>query len=619
MIQSAFSLNPSQRRAVDHQGGPLLVTAGPGTGKTRTLTCRIADLVVRRNTPPESILALTFTNRAAGEMRARLKILLGEEPCEPAEPDPGAGRPGAPGTGRVQRMFIGTFHALGLLLVRENHRLLGFEREPVLYDEEDRVALIRGLPRAPGAGTGRAAVDGLLERMRKAAAHWSPGADEDHGRDEEVELYEKQKRLEGAVDFDDLILLPLDLFQRRPDRLDHYRGRWRHVLVDEYQDVNHAQVALLRQLAGAAESVTAIGDPDQAIYSFRGSDPAHFLRFGEDFPGAEVVRLGDNYRSTVTIINASDRIIRGRDREGERAAARPREGQGLLLEISRFATDKAEATFVGRRIERMAGGDIAVLYRLNAQARELCAALDRGGIPFQRVGIGQAGRDQASRAVLALARLVVRAGGNAARRTLESLGMKEKTIRSALDAIRPAPETQADLLLRAGRVLTGALPGRADAMTQAAAALALRAGDEGGGLFDFITAAPLAVREDPFAARCEKVTLSTLHAAKGLEFPVVFIIGMEDGLIPFLREGEEDRDGLLDEERRLLYVGMTRARDRLLLSSARRRFLFGRSEERVVSPFLEEMPSDLVQFVREKQAPSPRRDGKRKDGQMDLF
>ncbi len=620
MPESSLALNDSQKDAVHFAGRRLLVVAGPGTGKTRTLTSRIAFLIENRGVDPESILALTFTNRAADEMGARLTETLGPTRANP--------------------IFIGTFHALGFEIVRKEWPSLGFRQPPVIYDEDDKRDLVSHLLAETGRGTLRSTIETALASIADRSADRSIAP-----------LYREAKISESALDFDDLITLPVELLGHDPERLASYKARWRHIFVDEYQDVNADQVALIKLLEGQAESFMAIGDPDQAIYSFRGSDVKHFARFAEDFPESRVLHLRDNYRSTVTIIEASDQIIRRNQRLAACAPrSRPHNIKGLRLQIDSLPSDRAESGFVMRTIENLVGGvgrfglddvrceeecddeygfsDIAVLYRLNAQASPLCAALDEAGIPYQRVGTGRKRTDRLERAILALARLAGLAGpveeAGASCRTLGSLKIDMGEIvssfrsRIAEEKPRQVPRS-AHLVHAAGEVLAASLPSKADELRSLSRRLVERAALSDASRLDFVPAAALVNSEDPWVARSEKITLSTIHAAKGLEFPVVFITGLEEGLIPFIGDDEPDRAAALEEERRLLYVGMTRAKNRLHLTSARRRFLFGRTLEGGPSPFVREISDDLVRFVRAGPGRKKKNSSGSGDSQMGLF
>jgi len=691
-------LNASQRRAVDHAGGPLLVVAGPGTGKTRTLTHRIAHLVRSGRCAPGEILALTFTDRAAEEMRARLASLL----------DPGD----------AEGPFIGTFHALGLDIIGSDWGLLGFSAAPVLYDEQDREALLREVIRDARFHSGGDNRRVLARLAIKGPRRGRRTPESDPQLVEVLDLYRQRKKIESAVDFDDLITLPLQLLTDNAERLHSYQDRWRHIFIDEYQDVDAVQIELVKSLAGRCASLMAIGDPDQAIYSFRGADVEHFLSFPRDFPGTTVIHLDENFRSTVTIVTASAELITcNRKRMTDLPRSRPRGGRGLRLEVQTLSSDRAEAIFIARRTAQLVGGlgcyglederggrggspadplepvalgdesegisqqqdrereqeefsfgDIAVLYRLNALAPRLCEAFEHAGIPYQRVGTERDRTSVAARALLALSRLaalelsrrveigdgeVTESGSgietswpSAPRRTLKELGVEPDEVVHALSLrlrragegtfeqrppvtaplfesssyLEAAVPGAAALLVEAGRVLAAALPRSATDLKRAAGELADEAARTAPRSLDQLNTLVLSRHEDPFVARCERVTLSTLHASKGLEFPVVFIAGAEEGIIPYIRDDEEDPAAALEEERRLLYVGMTRAKMRLVISSAGRRFLFGEERRPCPSPLLAPVSEDLLDLV-EKAAhkPSTRRRGKEAPGQLGLF
>jgi DNA helicase-2/ATP-dependent DNA helicase PcrA len=618
-------LDPLQLRAVKHPGGPLLVKAGPGTGKTRTLTHRIAYLIREEGVAPESVTAITFTRRAAQEMRDRLKALLESD--------------------AIARCFIGTFHALGFEIIRRDAGTLGFERVPVIFDEEDQKAILREALGELGCKGGSRIVDRIRHALDSCINRGKEieGAEEGIALDSVHEVYSKMKRRECAVDFNDLIRLPLELFDGEPARLAAYHEKVRHLFIDEYQDVNGLQVELLRLIGCEADSIMAIGDPDQSIYAFRGSEVRNFLDFPDRFPGADLLQLRDNYRSSVTIVDASSQVIeRNRERMAAADPGRSKRTKGVRLEQRALPTDRSEAAFVAKRIQQLTGGmgrygledsfsderdeelplfgfnDIAVLYRLNVQSRELGQALDKAGIPFQQVGTGREDRDPLERLLLAAARQGMNPACRAADRILDSLKVGKAQIEEALAALSESDsQRDASPFQVAAKVLGQYLPESAQGLLDAAERLNRRRALEGESDAAFLGGAPLAIREDPFDAKSAKVTLSTLHGAKGLEFPVVFIAGLEEGIMPFIREDESNRDSALEEERRLLYVGMTRAGSELYLIRARKRFLFGRRLEGRPSPFLKDISDDLVRFVRESPKPRPRK--KKDDGQKSLF
>jgi DNA helicase-2/ATP-dependent DNA helicase PcrA len=555
-------LDPEQWAAAEITRGPLLIVAGPGTGKTRTLTHRLARLIAEHGVPPEQCLAITFTRRAAGEMRARLEALLGE---------------------RAARVPVMTFHALGLSILEEHGARLGLA-QPVHV--ASRGECVRLLQKALGASEQKAAR--LLarisrEKRRGPAGEPAPGvspAPDDPEKAKALALYNKRLRAAHQVDFDDLVALPVGLLESNQDLADHYRSRYRWISVDEYQDVDRLQYRLIRLLAPPDGNLCAIGDPDQAIYGFRGSDVSHFQRFQEDYPSARTISLTRNYRSTRTIVDASLQVmepaslITGRTLEA-RAQGPER------IEIHECATDRAEAEFVVHTIEQMIGGhtffsmdsgrvgihegealsfgDFAVLYRTDAQAEPLVEAFARSGMPFQK------------RSHDALAD---QPGVQALVRAMEEL---------------PEGQTVADRLSEAAAQLGDADPQVAPALP----ALRLLAERHGENMHEFLCELALGVDVDLWDPGADRVALLTLHAAKGLEFPVVFLVGCEDGLTP-LHWGSLD-EAALAEERRLLFVGMTRAQDQLVLTHARKRRRHGKVQPCRPSPFLDDVQRHLLE------------------------
>jgi DNA helicase II / ATP-dependent DNA helicase PcrA len=512
-------LDPDQRAAAEAPDGPLLIVAGPGTGKTRTLTHLLAHRIRDRGVPPERCLAVTFTRRACAELRDRLRALL---------------------PGRADRVLVTTFHGLGLRLVRELHEPLGLSPDVRVADEES------GRDAAP------------------------------HGRD--------------LVDLDDLITLPAGALEADERLLDAYRRRWTEVCVDEYQDVDEAQYRLLRLLCGPGANLRAIGDPDQAIYGFRGADVGFFLRFDQDYPGARRVQLTRGYRSTPTIVRAALQVVAPAALVPDRALTAERrdlpDGPVVLLQA---AGEQEEAEAVAEVIERLLGGssfwaldrgsgaegglqlsfsDFAVLYRTDAQAAPLAVALARRGFPFQK-------------------------------RSHDRLA-DHPGVQAVLRALREQPPAAAPVAARvrdaAWAALEGAPAERAAEVRAAAELLAPLAADSGDDQGRFLTELALGAEIDTWDPRADRISLLTLHAAKGLEFPVVLITGCEDSLLPLRwsrRAGPGDADP--DEERRLLFVGMTRATTRLVLTSARTRTRTGRALARAPSPFLADIDAGLLE------------------------
>ena len=541
-------LDALQRVAASAPGGPLLIVAGPGTGKTRTLTHRIAYLCADMGVLPRQCLAITFTRRAAEEMRTRLAGLLG-----PA----------------AEEVTVATFHALGLTILREN-------------------AAAAGLPE-----TFR-----IAEEAEREAARAEAG--------EDGTAYLKLLRAADLVDVDELVSLPLELLREDPALAERYRTRWPWIFVDEYQDVDAAQYELLRMLCPADGNINAIGDPDQAIYSFRGADVSFFLRFAEDFTDARVVRLTRNYRSSAPILAAAvqaiapSTLVRGRRLDPARV-----DPEAPLVGRYHAASVADEADFVVRTVDELVGGvshrsldsgrvdgravtpgtlsfsDIAVLYRTDAQAAAIVDALSRAGIPVQKRSHDRL-RDRPG--VAAIARELRLAGGlggsTAARVRLAGQVLAQRYVTPSLSD-PPEAAVTADDVWAAVDLLTP---------------LALRCGDD---LERFLSELATGAEVDALDPRAEAVTLLTLHAAKGLEFPVVFLVGCEDGLLPLRLPGASatgaDRDEEIAEERRLFFVGLTRAQDRLYVSHASRRFRHGKELQMRPSRFLDAIDAGLFE------------------------
>jgi superfamily I DNA/RNA helicase len=599
---SPGQLNPEQRRAVEHGNGPALVLAGPGTGKTAVLAARVAHLVRSRGVPPERITAVTFTNRAAGEMRERLGLLL---------PDP-----------RVrERVRVGTFHALGLALLKSYGERLDLAWPFTIVNREQSEELLASLPACP---KGRAAALAETLSLARQADEEDPasGGGQTPSR-ELLTQYEATLALHNAVDLDDLLRLPVRLLAGHPEILEQVRARMTHLLIDEYQDVNAVQYRLLRLLMPAGDApLFAIGDPDQAIYGFRGADPRFLGRFLQDYPQAGVYALPTSYRCSETILRASSAVLPpGRERR-PRAAAGPAE-RPVRLRISEHASEASEAEHVARTIEGLMGGtsflsageqasvvrsfaDIAVLCRVARQMDPLAKALADHAIPFQAASDEPWLRQEPARSILRILQ-ALRAPGN----TLARERVLQARLASAEDLQRWRRGFEQD------GDLAALLPVVAAAFPESEAALAslVRLVSEcGGGIDDFLESALLGSEPDALAREAERVSLLTLHAAKGLEYACVFITGCEDGLLPYTLPSRRPADP--QEERRLFYVGMTRARSYLYLSHARRRFLFGRELRLPPSPFLAGLGEELAERLSPDPQAPPREPAAQ---QLDLF
>ncbi|HVR70821.1 MAG TPA: UvrD-helicase domain-containing protein [Vicinamibacteria bacterium] len=627
-------LNEQQREAVLASEGPVLILAGAGSGKTRVITHRIAHLVRERGVPSEAVLAVTFTNKAAGEMKARTESLLAGQPL---------------------RSWISTFHSLCVRILRREAEAAGLARDFVIYDEDDQLAAVREAIRALDLSEKLHPPRRLLSRISAAK---NAGRDPvEEGESDAVGVYarvaaryEQTLAAAHALDFDDLLLRTVALLDADAAVRDAYRGRFRYVLVDEYQDTNRTQYELVRHLAGRDGNITVVGDEDQSIYSWRGADIRNILDFEADFPGARTLRLEDNYRSSQAILDAASALVaHNRQRKGKTLRATRAGGEPVRLHQAADEFEEA-AWVVGQLAARRGPGRAAVLYRMNAQSRLLEEALMRRGLPYTVIGgVGFYARREV-KDLLAYLRLVTNpADGMALRRILNvpARGIGARTLEEiervaaerrlslwdALGAVEeerklPARATQPlarfrelILSLRAGRDATGVkdLLQRILEASGYAAALAQEdtheSQDRLENLAELLSAAAehdtreeaptpagfldrvSLLSESDVVRDDAPVVLMTLHSAKGLEFDWIFLAGMEEGLIPHARSLSSDAG--LEEERRLCYVGMTRARARLFLTFAQSRQVFGQRRLGEPSRFLGEIPRAAVTLTSE--------------------
>ena len=637
-----LALNPAQREAVEHVHGPLLVLAGAGSGKTRVLTTRIASLIDRHGVPPDRIFAVTFTNRAAGEMKERIGRLLGRDPSG---------------------LWIGTFHALSARLLRREAELLGFTRRFTIYDEDDRLSLIKRLMDQRGHSTKLfppRAVQALISAAKNRMVPPSELAASPFDRLATVaaDVYGAMGpalKAANAMDFDDLLLHPLTLFREHRERLRAYQERFGFILVDEFQDTNRAQYELIR-LLGAHGNVCAVGDDDQSIYGWRGADVRNMQDFLRDFPNPRLVRLEENYRSTQIVLDAANGVIaENAGRIGKTLTTRRRGGEMVTLLAA--ADERDEAEWVARELERRSAAgewryaEMAVLYRTNSQSRALEEAFRRAGVPYRligaisfydrrevkdllaylrlaanpsddeaflrAVGVPRRGLGETSLAVLGQAAAHWGKPLLAAARGADMVPDLRPNVRGAFRAFakliddlaeRAAHLAPADVLEHVIRaidyeaVLHAEGPEGADRWENVRELVASAADwseevsddpESGTPLERFLAEAALLSSAETVVGSEEGVTLMTLHTAKGLEWPVVVLTGLEHGLFPLAR-AEEQSDGL-EEERRLCYVGLTRAKDKLYLTWARARRRGGELRPGIPSRFLKALPPGIVE------------------------
>ncbi len=637
------ALNPAQREAVEHVHGPMLVLAGAGSGKTRVLTTRIATLIERHGVPPQRIFAVTFTNKAAGEMKQRIGRLLQRDPSG---------------------LWIGTFHALSARLLRREAELLGFSRHFTIYDEDDRLSLVKRIQEQRGHSVKLfppKAVQALISSAKNRMVppeELASAASFDRLAQVAADVYGAvgpALKAANAMDFDDLLLHPLTLFREHPDRLRAYRDRFSFILVDEFQDTNRAQYELIR-LLGAHGNVCAVGDDDQSIYGWRGADVRNMQAFLKDFPGTRLVRLEENYRSTQVVLDAANGIIaENSGRLGKTLVTRRRGGE--LVTLLAAADERDEAEWVVRELERRraAGdwqyGEMAVLYRTNSQSRALEEAFRRAGVKYRLVGAISFYERREVKDLLAYLRLLANPADDEAflrAIAVPRRGLGESSLatlgRTAAQWSKPLLETAriADRVpeLRPNarealrnfarlvdeQAVQSALLPPAEVLERIIAAIDYEAvllaeGSEGVDRWEnvrelvasaanwseeatddpesgtplerFLAEAALLSAVDTAVGPEEGVTLMTLHTAKGLEWPVVVLTGLEHGLFPLAR-AEEQPDGL-EEERRLCYVGLTRAKDKLYLTWARARRRGGELRPGIASRFLRALPPDIVE------------------------
>ncbi len=637
------SLNEMQKRAVFQTDGPVLILAGAGSGKTRVLTHRIAYLIEEMNIPDYQILAITFTNKAAKEMRERAENLLGQN---------------------VQNAWICTFHSACVRILKRYADRLGFESRFTIYDPEDQKAMVRRImkelnisdkmftPRAVLAEISKAKNDFILPKQytKRASAN-------DLFRRKTAMIYEAyQKALyeNQAMDFDDLLLKTVELFSDNPDVLAYYQHKFRYIMVDEYQDTNMVQYQLIRLLSSSHRNLCVVGDDDQSIYRFRGANIRNILDFEKDFPDAMVVRLEQNYRSTGKILKAANGVIRhNEERKDKTLWTQNPEGENVI--VHEAATENEEAGYVASMIKELTEKqsyryeDIAILYRTNAQSRALEERLGRGTIPYKLYGGTPFYQRKEIKDILCYLRLVCndrdyvagsriintpsRGIGDVTSEKLRSfaenngMGMVEvceiayeveelkrsskklgafaerimrfrqmedtvsiaKLIRQIIDDIGYQEYLrQEDPLKYEDRMQNiDELIGRADQYESDA-----KKDQDESSLEGFLDELALVAAIDDFAEGENYVSMMTLHSAKGLEFPIVFITGMEDGLFPGYMSMEDEEE--MQEERRLCYVGITRAKDKLFMTYAKERHVHGQPQSSKKSRFLSELPSSVA-------------------------
>jgi DNA helicase II / ATP-dependent DNA helicase PcrA len=628
-------LNSAQREAAKNVNGPVMVVAGAGSGKTRVLTFRIAYLL-SLGVRPDSVLALTFTNKAAGEMKERITGLVGEG---------------------SRQLWMGTFHSIFARVLRFEAERIGYERNFTIYDSDDSLSLIRGIMNSlgiPGQQFSPSAIRSRISRAKNAMQ--SPSVMRDGPADPMTEKtaavfeeYERRLKKSNAMDFDDLLLKPLELFNRHADVLERYQYRFKYILVDEYQDTNRVQYLLIKELARLNRNVCVVGDDAQSIYGFRGADIKNILDFEKDYPDCAIHRLEQNYRSTKTILAAAGSVIKRNSNQIPKTLWTEND-EGEQVTVHTCSDDREEGYRIVSTVQdeirkkKLGLKDFAVLYRTNAQSRSIEDALRRTGIPYVIVGgvafykrkeikdvlayLGVIANPRDEESILRIINVPARGIGDTsvkklreaagARGLYEAMAMPEvmgELPERTQRAVRNFRNILAKFIALKDQTSVGELAralvddigimkayeeentpeslNRIENIRELVSALSeFSVRDGGGSLEDFLQEVSLVSDVDQAEFGRNAVTLMTLHAAKGLEFPVVFVSGLEEGLFP-LGGATNDRQDL-EEERRLMYVGMTRAREKLHLSWAITRYRYGELSYSTRSRFLDEIDRTLI-------------------------
>lgn len=635
--QLVHGLNPEQRKAVETTEGPLLIMAGAGSGKTRVLTHRIAYLVREKGVSPYNILAITFTNKAAREMKARVGGLMG---------------------GEGESIWISTFHSMCVRILRRDIDRIGYERNFTILDSGDQLSVIKGILKDKNVDSKKFEPRGILASISNAknelitAGEYKKEAVGFYDKmvGDVYEAYEKKLKRNQALDFDDLIMVTIQLFERVPEVLEYYQRKFQYIHVDEYQDTNHAQYLLVKLLAARFKNLCVVGDSDQSIYGWRGADISNILSFEKDYPKAAVILLEENYRSTKRILEAANSVIENNsNRKPKKLWTSNSEGKKIFYH--KALTEKEEAAYVVSKIQELKRpyNDIAILYRTNAQSRVLEEYFMKSNIAYTMVGGTKFYDRKEIKDILAYLRLVsnndddisltrivnvpkrgVGAGtldklNNVATsydlplfevlNRIEMAGISAKVSKQLVEFYElvhgftqmqdylSVTELVEEILKKTGYREMLENERTIEAQTRLenideflSVTQNFEKESEDKSLLAFLTDLALVADVDRLEDETENngsVTLMTLHSAKGLEFPVVFLVGMEEGIFPHSRAIYEESE--MEEERRLAYVGITRAEEELFITSAYSRMLYGRPSSNLESRFIGEIPADLVE------------------------
>ena len=642
-------LNPAQRQAVENTEGPVLILAGAGSGKTRVLTTRIGYLMEDKNVKAENILAITFTNKAANEMRERV-----EETLEGTD---------------TKEMWITTFHSCCVRILRKSINKIGYNRSFVIYDSPDQITLIKDCMRELDISDKAfdpkyvlSCISNAKDKLYtpKAYMKLNEGDISKTKVGEIYALYQDRLKRNSALDFDDLIMKTVELFKECPEILDFYRNKFRYIMVDEYQDTSKAQYELIKLLAKEHQNICVVGDDDQSIYGWRGADIRNILEFERDYDDVKIVKLEQNYRSTQVILDAANHVIANNtERKRKRLWSDKKEGQ--LIKIQLAENEIEEGDFISNTITFMKKyedreyKDFAVLYRANAQARSVEDALNRAGIPYNIYGgikfyerkeikdiIAYLRVIQNPQDDISLKRIINVPRRGIGLRTIEKIedraSLKEESIYSVLidiednsDISRKARASISEFvdLMSTLRSFTDVynvsqviekvldITGYKDELLKEknnegedrlenlqeliSVALEFESTSEEKSLEAFLTGIALNTEPSDEEESEDRVSLMTIHSSKGLEFPVVFLAGMEEKIFPIARAIQSMRDSDIEEERRLCYVGITRAKEELFLTLTRKRTLYGRTNPSVASRFIEELPNECIERLNKEQ------------------
>ncbi len=619
-------LNDKQLEAVKHPSGPLLVLAGAGSGKTKVLTTKVAYLVNEIGVNPYNILAITFTNKAAKEMKQRVLKMLG--------PD-------------AYNIQISTFHSFGLLLVRENYELLGFDKNFTILDSDDSLTIIKKILKDMNLDPKIYNPRGIRNKISSAknelmdSKYYSRFANNEY---EEIvlsvfEKYEKRLKKNNSLDFDDLLLFPIKLFKENPDILEKYQARFKYILVDEYQDTNEAQYRLIKMLGSKYRNVCVVGDLDQSIYGFRGANYRNILNFEKDYPDATVIRLEENYRSTGNILNVANDIIKNNKQRKEKNLW-TKNGVGPKIRYHRSYDEQDEAHFVMNEIKKLIISgvnkeDIAVLYRTNAQSRNMEEALLRENIPYKVVGSFYFYNRKEIKDLISYLKLIYNSNDDVSLlrvinvpkrqigpKTIENLSLKavsngtsiyeaidsgkELLFKNIIEDIKRESENLSlteivDLVLdksgmRKELENTKTIDAEIRLENLEEFKSITKNFEENNGVIsleEFLLEIALVSDIEEHKNNTDVVTLMTIHSAKGLEFDHVFLIGLEEGLFPHVNSMDSPDE--LEEERRLCYVAVTRAKKTLTLVNAKRRMLYGNTNVNLPSRFIDEINDEYLE------------------------